>query len=102
MLRDAIREERKLSLTYRDERERETTRVVWPIAIVYHIHCTMLAGWCELRQNYRHFRTDRIYGCDLLEDRFEGEGEGLRATWMLEQRWEGAEERSVDRAASAR
>jgi predicted DNA-binding transcriptional regulator YafY len=105
MLRDAIREERKLSLIYRDDQERETTRVVWPIAIVYHIHCTMLAAWCELRRNYRHFRTDRIYGCEPLEARFEGEGEALRARWLMEQRWDPDGERregSVDRALPAR
>ena len=66
-LRTAIREERKLRLTYRDAQQVETVRVVWPIVIVYHIECVLLVGWCDLRVAFRHFRTDRIYGCQLLE-----------------------------------
>ena len=37
----AIREERKLRLTYRDAQQVETVRVVWPIVIVYHIECVL-------------------------------------------------------------
>ena len=66
-LRTAIREESKLRLTYRDAQQVETVRVVWPIVIVYHIECVLLVGWCDLRVAFRHFRTDRIYGCQLLE-----------------------------------
>lgn len=70
LLRDAIREQRKLRLTYRDGTGRDTERVVRPLAMIYHLECVLLAGWCELRKGFRHFRSDRIYGCEALEERF--------------------------------
>ena len=86
-LRDAIRNERKLRLTYRDDQGQETVRTVRPLALVYHLECMMLAGWCELRASFRHFRTDRIYGCDVLDDRFSGQSEALRAIWLEQNPW---------------
>lgn len=88
MLRDAIRNERKLELTYHDEQNCRTIRTVRPLALVYHLECVMLACWCELRAGFRHFRTDRIYGCDVLEEGFAGQGDALRAIWPDQKRWE--------------
>lgn len=88
LLRQAIRDERKLKIVYRSADETETTRVVRPVALIYHLECTMLAGWCELRQGFRHFRTDRIWGCERLEDGFSGQGATLREIWQEQNRWE--------------
>lgn len=60
VLRQAIRDERKLRITYRDDQGRETERVVWPLALAFHEHVRVLVAWCELREAFRHFRTDRI------------------------------------------
>lgn len=81
-LRDAIRKECKLRLTYRKLEGEETLRIVRPLALVYHVECVMLAAWCELRGAFRHFRTDRIYGCDVLEERFSGQAGALRMIWL--------------------
>lgn len=89
-LRDAIRGERKLRLVYQDEQGARTTRTVRPLALVYHLECVMLASWCELRAGFRHFRTDRIYGCEVLEQRFAGEGAVLRSLWPDQNRWDAA------------
>jgi predicted DNA-binding transcriptional regulator YafY len=59
-LRAAIREQRKLRLTYRDRDGRETERLVWPLALAFHEQVRVLVAWCELRCGFRHFRTDRI------------------------------------------
>ncbi|WP_171177472.1 YafY family protein [Ruegeria sp. HKCCD8929] len=88
LLRGAIREERKLRLTYRDGDDNETDRVVRPVALIYHLECTMLAGWCELRQAFRNFRVDRIWSCEPLEMRFTGQGNTLREIWQEQDRWE--------------
>lgn len=80
-LRQAIREERALRLTYRSESGAVTGREVRPFAMIYHIEATLLAAFCELRQDFRHFRQDRMLHCELLERRFLGEGAGLRARW---------------------
>ena len=87
-LRSAIRNETKLKLTYRDEDEVQTIRSIRPIALLYHLNCTMLIGWCELRGALRHFRTDRIYGCELLDQHFRGESDVLRRLWFDETQWD--------------
>ncbi len=59
-LRDAIRLELRLDLTYRDAEARHSRRVVWPIQLAFMDRARVLAAWCELRQDFRMFRTDRI------------------------------------------
>jgi predicted DNA-binding transcriptional regulator YafY len=59
-VRAAIRDERKLVLHYVDREGDETERVIWPIAIGFFKRAEVIAAWCELRGDYRHFRTDRI------------------------------------------
>jgi predicted DNA-binding transcriptional regulator YafY len=80
-VRRAIREERKLRLGYLDAGNRPTQRVVKPIAVVYYIEVAVLAAWCELRGDFRHFRVDRIASLKTLTDRFTGEGVALRRGW---------------------
>ena len=80
-IRAAIHGGRKLALDYRDEQDRATSRVVWPIALGYLETVRMLAGWCELRQDFRHFRTDRIHALTVLEERVPEQPALLRAKW---------------------
>ena len=80
-LRDAIRTARKLQITYRNGEEQETVRIVRPVAMIYHLECVMLAAWCELRDGFRHFRCDRIWTCDGMEENFADQGATLRALW---------------------
>lgn len=87
LLRMAVRESRKLRLLYRDATDVETERTVRPLALVYHIDCTMLAAWCELRSGFRHFRTDRIWRCDALDATFCDQAEVLRKLWFEENPW---------------
>lgn len=82
VVRDAIRSARKLRLTYRDETGAETERTVRPVAIIYHVENVLIAAWCELRGGFRHFRTDRIWGCAMLDDRFADQADALRKIWQ--------------------
>jgi predicted DNA-binding transcriptional regulator YafY len=59
-IRQAIRDERKMRIHYIDEKGAQTQRTIWPIALAYYIEATLVAAWCELRADYRHFRADRI------------------------------------------
>jgi len=91
LLRDVIRAEQKLQITYRKDPDRqgaETVRTVRPIALIYHLNCVMLVAWCELRKGFRHFRNDRIWGCDELEELFSGQGGTLREVWLEQEDWE--------------
>lgn len=80
-VRAAIRGQTKIKLTYRDESERETRRTVWPVAIAYYETVRLLAAWCELRQDFRHFRTDRVTDAEFLEERYPGRRDILRSQW---------------------
>ena len=53
MLRSAVRDNRRLALVYRDERERLTERTCLPLAVIYYIEVTVLAAWCELRYEWK-------------------------------------------------
>ncbi len=65
--RSWIRAGRKLRIRYRDQAGQETERVVWPVIIGYAEAVRLLAAWCELRNGFRHFRTDRIIHTDFLD-----------------------------------
>ena len=60
LLRQAIRAERRVWITYRDEVGNRTERRVWPVSLTFYDRVRVLAAWCELRQGFRHFRTDRV------------------------------------------
>ena len=60
VIRKAIRSERILKLTYSDESGTVSVRRIWPFALSYYEQVRVVAAWCELRQDFRHFRTDRI------------------------------------------
>ena len=80
-IRGAIRGERKVDLRYRDEDGRESARTVWPFAVGYFDHVRMLAAWCELRADFRHFRTDRIVGLDIRDERYPRRRQALLREW---------------------
>jgi len=69
LLRGALREERKLAISYRDEKGARTERVIWPVALGFFESARVLAGWCELRRDFRHFRADRIESAKIMETR---------------------------------
>ena len=73
---------RKLTLDYRDEQERESRRTIWPFLIGYRETTRLLVGWCEMRGDFRTFRTDRVVEAEFLEDRYPGRPAVLRARWQ--------------------
>jgi predicted DNA-binding transcriptional regulator YafY len=80
-IRLAIRAERKLRLGYRDRHGKESQRVVWPIALGYFDKVNVLAAWCETRQDFRHFRTDRITAAVPGNERYPRRRRVLLAEW---------------------
>ena len=90
LMREAIRRERKLAIDYEDGAGKASRRTVWPFALAYFDRVHVLAAWCELREDFRHFRVDRIVALDiqptryprrrgaLLHDWREGEGIGAQ------------------------
>lgn len=82
VVRAAIRDEQKLKIGYATPDGATSDRVILPIAIAYHSEVIVLAAWCELRADFRHFRPDRISRYTLLEDTFAGKGDALRQDWI--------------------
>ena len=70
-LRRAIHDRRKVALDYRDAGDRATRRCVWPLGLFFYGPVWLLAGWCELREDFRMFRVDRIVEADFLDEAFE-------------------------------
>ncbi len=67
LIRESIRHERKLLITYNDESGSATERTIWPIALAFIDEKRLLSAWCELREGFRHFRVDRISALTALE-----------------------------------
>jgi predicted DNA-binding transcriptional regulator YafY len=83
-IREALRREHKLSITYVDEKGVTTERVVWPIALAFFEGKRLLAAWCELRNGFRHFRSDRISTLNTIGARYPTRRAVLMKTWRLE------------------
>ncbi|MFC0400162.1 helix-turn-helix transcriptional regulator [Paraburkholderia rhizosphaerae] len=80
-LRAAVREEQKLNITYVDARGIHSQRVVWPFALVYFDQARVLMCWCELRADFRNFRSDRISNVEQLKERYPKRRSTLLREW---------------------
>src|SRR6201996_9012877 len=86
--RSQIHEGKKIALRYRDEQGRDSERTIWPVAIGYLEAVRLLAAWCELRSDFRSFRTDRVIDADYLDDPYPERRAALRAKWRRSLVWE--------------
>lgn len=80
-VRAAIHGGRKLVLDYRDVEGRATTRTIWPVTIGYRDTGRTIIGWCELRDDFRTFRADRVAAAQFLDERYPERPTILRAKW---------------------
>ncbi|WFU47688.1 helix-turn-helix transcriptional regulator [Sinorhizobium terangae] len=85
LLRKAIRSERKLDISYVDNEGSESRRMVWPFALGFFEQVRVLVAWCELRQDFRHFRTDRISGAQVSDQRYPRRRQALLKNWRAAQ-----------------
>ncbi len=92
ILRKAIRTERKLALRYSDANGAASERVVWPIALTFFDQVRLLIGWCELRDDFRSFRTDRIAAVEMTETRYPTRRVDLLRQWKQEKYVQHAQE----------
>lgn len=72
-IREAIREARILRLRYGDAADTFTDRRVRPLAIWAFTDGWLFAAWCELRDDFRAFRLDRISMIEATSDHFANE-----------------------------
>ena len=80
-IRQAIRRERKIGLAYRDKDGAETRRTIWPFGVGFFEKSRVVMAWCELRQDFRHFRTDRIVALTVSERRYPRRRQVMLKEW---------------------
>lgn len=70
-LRHALNGKRKVEMSYTKEDGESSQRTVHPLGLFFWGKAWTMVGWCEVRQDFRHFRIDRIQEYTLLEETFE-------------------------------
>ncbi len=80
-MRGAIHAARKVALHYKDEKEVESRRTIWPFQVAYRETTRIVIAWCEARDDFRMFRTDRVLVAEVLDERYPARPAALRARW---------------------
>ena len=81
IVRRAVRDSLKISIAYRNGDGGVTSRLIWPIFIAYLEDVRIVVAWCELRRDFRHFRTDRIAAIEQTAERIPERRETLLKRW---------------------
>lgn len=81
LIRQAMRQQSKLTLIYGDAEGKTSERIIWPFGLGFFDSVQVMLGWCELRQGFRHFRTDRITSLTLLSGRYPRSRQSLLKEW---------------------
>lgn len=71
-IRNAIHAETKLWLRYADRREKESARRIRPLDLGFVGAGGMIGAWCESREDFGHFRLDRIVALESIGERYPG------------------------------
>lgn len=85
-LRRAIRDQRALHLAYADAGDRVSQRTIWPFAMAFLDDRRLLAAWCELRGDFRHFRADRVLGLEDAGRHYPQTRHALLRRWREQER----------------
>lgn len=84
-MRVAIKKQRRVKIKYCDKKQIHTFRVIWPIALVYMESCWLLVTWCEMRNEFRHFRIDKIEEATQLDSSYGESREILLKKWRVKE-----------------
>ena len=72
LLRGAVAQRQRIWLAYRDAHGEDSERLVRPLGLFFWGTGWSLCGWCELRDDFRNFRLDRMATVELRpEETFE-------------------------------
>ena len=72
-LREAVHSRHMVQIDYADVHGRPSLRRLRPLGCFYWGKVWTLSAWCELRNDFRGFRIDRIVGLVVLEEQFRQE-----------------------------
>lgn len=83
-LRRAIRDGNAVRIRYRDAEGRASERMIWPFAMAFMADVRMLAAWCEMRGDFRHFRADRLLALEDTAQRYPAQRHQLLKRWRAQ------------------
>jgi len=87
-LRRAVRSHLKVHFNYCNAIAEDSQRTVRPLCLAYFGPVWLLSAWCELREDFRTFRLDRIENFEVRTDRFPSEpGKTLHDFLKRDQTW---------------
>ena len=84
-VRRAMREQRKMHIWYSKQNGGVSERTIWPIMLGFVESRRFIAGWCELRNDFRLFRADHIAQVDFLDDHYSGNRRQLVKEWRAQE-----------------
>jgi predicted DNA-binding transcriptional regulator YafY len=70
-LRGAIKSRKKVAFDYEDGAQKISSRTVQPLGLFYWGQTWSLGAWCELREDFRNFRLDRMKNLSITSTLFE-------------------------------
>jgi predicted DNA-binding transcriptional regulator YafY len=71
-IQGALSSRKKLKMLYTSSyKKEETHRIVQPVGLVYYSLTWHLIAYCELREDYRDFRLDRITSIVVIDDKYD-------------------------------
>lgn len=80
--RHAVRNKSILEIQYMSLNNTVSKRKVKPLALLFFKEATLLSGYCEMRQDFRNFRIDRIQRLTLTGERFAAQHYKLRKAYF--------------------
>jgi predicted DNA-binding transcriptional regulator YafY len=96
-LRRALRNRLKVHFRYTDVVGQGSERTVRPLSLAFFGPVWLLAAWCELRDDFRTFRLDRIVDFRLETEQFRAEpGKTLHDFLKRPQAWSRGSRRLLD------
>lgn len=85
-LREIMHLRKKIHIEYIDGAEQRSKRTIWPFMLAYFETVKLVVAWCEKREGFRHFRTDRIVYMHVLDEKFPTTTNKLKQAWWAEEK----------------
>ncbi|MEO0545868.1 MAG: YafY family protein [Pseudomonadota bacterium] len=82
VFREILREEKQVTIDYRDLKGQRSRRTVWPIQLSFFRNAVLLVGWCTMREAFRSFRVDGIEHHVVLDARLPVRRKTLFVRWL--------------------
>ncbi len=95
-IREAIRLKLKLDIDYTRADEQQSSRCIEPLGLIFWGKVWTLVAWCQLRNDYRTFRLDRINALTTRSENFDtGEAKSLKHFLaLMKQRYQQEDEQA--------